>query len=368
MCSEAKEVFDEGIEKLLSAKNKESLDIETTKQYLDWISSLPWNNYSIDNDNIQLARHILDETHFGMKLVKQSILEYIACNILHGNNKQILCLIGPPGVGKTSIGVSIAKALNKEYFKFSLGGTDDSHLLKGFLRTYAGSQPGKLIYGLKQCATSNPLILIDEIDKMGARHSDPSHALLEILDPSQNETFSDNYLDFPVDLSKILFVCTANDESKINPILKDRLQIIYLNGYDEHEKLEIAKKYLIQNALKKCGLKKENISIGDDVIIKLIKYYSRESGVRSLAQNIEKICYKSALQLVEAGITFKDIHKNVNDTQINQNKNEINENEIDENKKNEIGKCGTKILQKFSTFVKKIGNNNDNDNNNNNNN
>ena len=285
------------------------------------------------------------------------------------NDSKILCLVGPPGVGKTSIGSSIARSLNRKFFKFSLGGSDDSHLLKGFLRTYAGSQPGKIIYGLKQCGTSNPMILIDEIDKMGARHSDPSHALLEILDPSQNKSFSDNYLDFPVDLSKILFICTANDESKINPILRDRLHIVRLNGYDEHEKLEIAKKYLIPNALKKCGLKKENINLNDDVIYELIKWYCRESGVRSLAQHIERICYKSSLQLAEAGITYNDIN-GVNTTKednenIDLDSNENDETEIiSENNDNNNGnnpKKSKKILDTLSSFVKHIANTGNND-------
>ena len=384
MCPEAKEVFDEGIEKLINAKNKESLDVETTKQYLDWISSLPWNYYSVDNDDIKKAREILDDEHFGMKLVKERILEVIACNILRGelnlnekyggaqeiepveettdetkkkdepNESKILCLVGPPGVGKTSIGASIAKGLHRKFFKFSLGGSDDSHLLKGFLRTYAGSQPGKIIYGLKQCGTANPMILIDEIDKMGARHSDPSHALLEILDPSQNHIFSDNYLDFPTDLSKVLFICTANDESKINPVLRDRLHIIRLDGYDEHEKLQIAKKYLLPNALKKCGLKSENICLSDEVIIELIKWYSRESGVRSLQQNIERICYKSALELAEAGITFDDIHHQQQQQTTND---AIAADEIKESEA-EIVTNGTnrgkKILETLSSFVKRI--------------
>eukprot|EP01083_Nonionella_stella_P041166 111633_1 len=395
MSAEAKELFDEGIEKLTGARNRESLDIETTKQYLDWISSLPWNTYSIDNDNIKKAREILEETHYGMKLVKERILEVIACNILRGelnlndkpeeddageeeevddivvnkNNEEvsaskILCLIGPPGTGKTSIGSSIAKSLNRAFFKFSLGGSDDSHLLKGFLRTYAGSQPGKLIYGLRQCQTANPMILIDEIDKMGARHSDPSHALLEILDPSQNNSFSDNYLDFAVDLSRVLFVCTANDESKIDPVLRDRLHIIRLNGYDEHEKLEIAKRYLIPNALKKCGLKTQNIHIPDNVITELIKWYSRESGVRSLAQNIERICSKSTLQLAEAGVTFQDIHHDVNHvTDTNHDTCNIDSTNDDGSHGNVSGtgnqKRSKKILETLSGFVKRIASDHD---------
>jgi len=400
MSHEAKEVFDEGIEKLLNAKNRESLDVETTKQYLDWISSLPWNHYSIDNDNIQRARQILDEDHYGMKLVKERILEVIACNILRGdlnlnekfaakqtqkeshedkdnhddddrdndnmdkkeevNDSKILCLVGPPGVGKTSIGASIARSLNRKFFKFSLGGSDDSHLLKGFLRTYAGSQPGKIIYGLRQCRTSNPMILIDEIDKMGARHSDPSHALLEILDPSQNHIFSDNYMDFAVDLSKVLFVCTANDESKINPVLRDRLHIIRLSGYDEHEKLEIAKQYLIPNALKKCGLKAENISLSDEVMLELIKWYCRESGVRSLAQHIERICFKAALELAEAGITYKDIN---HEDELSEDAKSTDDKEAnnDINNSTERVNAGKKILDTLSSFVKRIATDKDTD-------
>ena len=415
MCPEARDVFEEGIEKLLNAKNKESLDVETTKQYLDWISSLPWNHYSIDNDNIKKAREILDNDHYGMKLVKERILEVIACNILRGdlnlnekyatkdieeddgdnneenkdddnkekimdnkgkeeiNDSKILCLVGPPGVGKTSIGSSIARSLNRKFFKFSLGGSDDSHLLKGFLRTYAGAQPGKIIYGLKQCGTANPMILIDEIDKMGARHSDPSHALLEILDPSQNQSFSDNYLDFPVDLSKILFICTANDESKINPVLRDRLHIVRLNGYDEHEKLQIAKNYLIPNALKKCGLKKENINLSDNVITELIKWYCRESGVRSLAQHIERICYKSSLELAEAGITYKDINHIDDDIKSENDGDEIGDKKVDnaneiveENNNENNGNKGKRILDTLSSFVKHIATGKEGDNNNNN--
>ena len=319
---EVKEVFDEGIDKLLLTGKDvvPNSDLESTKQYLDWISSLPWNIKSKDNYDINKARDILDRDHYGMLNVKNKILEYIACNKLKGreyddiikdkNDKdsRILCFIGPPGVGKTSIGNSIANCLDKKFYKFSLGGIDDSHMLKGFLRTYSGSQPGKIVYALKHTGVNNPLILIDEIDKIGAKHNNPSHALLEILDPSQNDKFIDNYIECPIDISNVLFVCTANDESKIDPILRDRLNIIHLNGYDYIEKLNIAKQYLIPKLMIKSGLTENNIDLNDDIIKHLCTHYCRESGVRSLEKHIEMILNKVALKFAEDGVTYYDIH------------------------------------------------------------
>lgn len=271
-----------------------------TRNYLDWLTSLPWGVTSVENLEIDAAIKILDDDHYGMEDIKKRILEFIAVSQLKGSTQgKILCFHGPPGVGKTSIARSIARALNREYFRFSVGGMTDVAEIKGHRRTYVGAMPGKVIQCLKKTKTENPLILIDEVDKIGKGYQgDPSSALLELLDPEQNANFLDHYLDVPVDLSKVLFICTANVLDTIPEPLRDRMEMIEMSGYVAEEKLAISKQYLIPQAMKDSGLKTENIEITDNSLISLIKSYCRESGVRNLQKHIEKIVRKVAFKVV----------------------------------------------------------------------
>lgn len=246
----------------------------------------------------------MDEDHYGLKDVKDRILEFIAVGKLRGTMQgKILCLSGPPGVGKTSIGKSIARALDREFFRFSVGGLTDVAEIKGHRRTYVGAMPGKVIQALKKVQTENPLILIDEIDKVGRGHQgDPSSALLELLDPEQNNGFLDHYMDVPVDLSKVLFVCTANVLDTIPGPLLDRMEVIQLSGYIAEEKAAIASRYLTPAAKVSAGLEHINVNLTEDAIDTLIKNYCRESGVRNLKKHIDKVFRKAALKVVqEAG-------------------------------------------------------------------
>jgi Lon-like ATP-dependent protease len=247
------------------------------------------------------ATGVLDEDHYGLKDVKDRILEFIAVGKLRGTMEgKILCLSGPPGVGKTSIGKSIARALDREFFRFSVGGLTDVAEIKGHRRTYVGAMPGKVIQALKKVQTENPLILIDEIDKLGRGHQgDPSSALLELLDPEQNSSFLDHYMDVPVDLSKVLFVCTANVLDTIPGPLLDRMEVIQLSGYIAEEKAAIASKYLAPAAKSSAGLEHVNVNLTEDAIDTLIKNYCRESGVRNLKKHIDKVFRKAALKVVQ---------------------------------------------------------------------
>lgn len=253
--------------------------------------------------DIEAASSILNEEHYGLEDVKERILEFIAIAKMKGSvSGKILCLVGPPGVGKTSIGKSIARALGREYFRFSVGGLVDVAEIKGHRRTYVGAMPGKVVQALKKVQTENPLILVDEIDKIGRGHQgDPSSALLELLDPEQNASFLDHYLDLPLDLSKVLFMCTANQTDTIPPPLLDRMEVINLSGYVAQEKIEIAKKYLIPQARSFAGISETQVEIKDSALEVLIRQYCRESGVRSLKKKIEKIFRKAALKLVRLG-------------------------------------------------------------------
>ncbi|KAL3093101.1 hypothetical protein niasHT_022551 [Heterodera trifolii] len=285
----------------LSFLDPHSSEFSISRNYLDWLTSVPWGKTSEENMDVNKARQILEEDHYGMKDVKERILEFIAVGILkQQTNGKILCFHGPPGVGKTSIAKSIARALNREYYRFSVGGMTDVAEIKGHRRTYVGAMPGKLIQCLKKVQTENPLVLIDEVDKIGREgyHGDPSSALLEVLDPEQNANFLDHFLDVPVDLSKVLFICTANVTDTIPGPLKDRMEMIEVAGYVAEEKLEIARKYLVPKCREKCALPDEKLVIKDDAIDSLIKSYCRESGVRNLEKHIEKIFRKSAYQLV----------------------------------------------------------------------
>lgn len=294
-----RKVFDEEINKLAQLEPAAS-EFNVTRNYLDWLTQIPWGQQSVENFSIQNARKVLDEDHYGLKDVKDRILEFIAVGKLRGTVEgKILCFVGPPGVGKTSIGKSIARALNRAYHRFSVGGLTDVAEIKGHRRTYVGALPGRLIQALKKCQTENPLILIDEIDKVGRGYQgDPASALLELLDPEQNSSFLDHYMDVPVDLSKVLFVCTANMTDTISRPLLDRMEVIRLSGYVSDEKLMIADKYLSPAAKELAGLAGADVKLSEAAIEELINKYCRESGVRNLKQHIEKIYRKAAFKIV----------------------------------------------------------------------
>ncbi|KAI1639866.1 ATP-dependent protease La [Biscogniauxia mediterranea] len=295
-----RKVFDEEVNKLAHLESAAS-EFNVTRNYLDWLTQIPWGQRSAENFSIQNAMKVLDEDHYGLKDVKDRILEFIAVGKLRGTVEgKILCFVGPPGVGKTSIGKSIARALNRQYYRFSVGGLTDVAEIKGHRRTYVGALPGRVIQALKKCQTENPLILIDEVDKIGRGYQgDPSSALLELLDPEQNNSFLDHYMDIPVDLSKVLFVCTANMTDTIPRPLLDRMEVIRLSGYVSDEKKAIADRYLGPAAKELAGLKDADVSLSDDATEELIKSYCRESGVRNLKKQIEKVYRKSALKIVQ---------------------------------------------------------------------
>ncbi|OAA74201.1 ATP-dependent protease La [Cordyceps fumosorosea ARSEF 2679] len=295
-----RKVFDEEVNKLAHLETAAS-EFNVTRNYLDWLTQIPWGQRSAENFGIPNAVKVLDEDHYGLQDVKDRILEFIAVGKLRGSVEgKILCFVGPPGVGKTSIGKSIARALNREYYRFSVGGLTDVAEIKGHRRTYVGALPGRIIQALKKCQTENPLILIDEIDKIGRGYQgDPSSALLELLDPEQNSSFLDHYMDVPVDLSKVLFVCTANMTDTIPRPLLDRMELITLSGYVADEKKAIANKYLAPAAKEAAGLKDAKVTLTDEAIEELIKAYCRESGVRNLKKQIEKVYRKSALKIVQ---------------------------------------------------------------------
>lgn len=300
MPEQVKKVFDEEINKLAHLEPAAS-EFNVTRNYLDWLTQIPWGQRSAENFGIQHARTVLDEDHYGLKDVKDRILEFIAVGKLRGTVEgKILCMVGPPGVGKTSIGKSIARALNRQYYRFSVGGLTDVAEIKGHRRTYVGALPGRIIQALKKCQTENPLVLIDEVDKIGRGHQgDPSSALLELLDPEQNSSFLDHYMDVPVDLSKVLFVCTANMTDTIPRPLLDRMEMIELSGYVADEKMAIAEKYLGPQAKDLSGLKDVDVQLEKEAIAELINKYCRESGVRNLKKQIEKVYRKSALKIVQ---------------------------------------------------------------------
>lgn len=295
-----KKVFEEELNKLAHLEPAAS-EFNVTRNYLDWLVQIPWGQRSAENFGVKNAMSVLDEDHYGLKDVKDRILEFIAVGKLRGTVEgKILCFVGPPGVGKTSIGKSIARALNRQYYRFSVGGLTDVAEIKGHRRTYVGALPGRIIQALKKCQTENPLILIDEVDKIGRGHQgDPSSALLELLDPEQNNSFLDHYMDVPVDLSKVLFVCTANMTDTIPRPLLDRMEMIELSGYVADEKMAIAERYLAPAAKELSGLKDVDVDLTKEAIEELIKSYCRESGVRNLKKQIEKVYRKSALKIIQ---------------------------------------------------------------------
>lgn len=271
------------------------------KTYIDWMMDLPWWQESKDNENLNLASEILDADHYGLVKIKERILEYLAVKQMTNSLRApIICLVGPPGVGKTSLAKSVARALDRKFVKISLGGVKDESEIRGHRRTYLGSMPGRFIQAMKKAGTVNPVFLIDEIDKMASDYKgDPASAMLEVLDPEQNALFSDHYIEEPYDLSKVLFIATANYLENIPNALRDRLEIIELSSYTELEKVEIAKRHLVPKQIKENGLKDSQLKIDDDMISFLIRYYTRESGVRQLERVIATVCRKSVLAILK---------------------------------------------------------------------
>lgn len=294
----ARELFDKSISKL-ERMHPTTPDYSITYNHLDLVLDLPWDTYTTDTYDIPKARKILDGDHYGMHKIKDRLLEYLAVLKLKGDMKSpILCFVGPPGIGKTSLGKSIAHAINRKYTRLSMGGMHDESELRGHRKTYIGAMPGRLIQSLRKVKTSNPVFILDEIDKIGNNfRGDPSSALLEVLDPEQNHTFYDNYLELEYDLSKVLFIATANSLQDIQPALRDRLEIIHLNGYAVEEKIEIAKKHLIPKQKEAHGLKKYKIAMGNPAIRKIIEDYSRESGVRELDRQIASVMRNIAMRV-----------------------------------------------------------------------
>ena len=277
--------------------------------YVEWLLDLPWNHYSEDKLDLKNARKILDEDHYGLEKVKKRIIEYLAVLKLKKDMKApILCFYGPPGVGKTSLGRSIARAMNREFNRFSLGGLRDEAEIRGHRRTYIGALPGRIIQSIKKAGTSNPLLMLDEIDKVGADfRGDPTSALLEVLDPEQNHTFYDNYLELEYDLSKVLFIATANNLDTIPPALRDRMELINLSGYTLEEKTEIAKKYLVPKVVEENGLQKNQFRISEKAIVKTIDEHTRESGVRNLERELATIARGVATKIATEEIESESI-------------------------------------------------------------
>jgi ATP-dependent Lon protease len=308
--AEAKQTIDDEMDKL-QLLEPHSPEYTVTRNYLDWLTALPWGKFSQDSYDVEKARKILDQDHYGLEDVKDRILEFIAVGKLKGDiSGSILCLVGPPGVGKTSVGRSIADALGRNFYRFSLGGMRDEAEIKGHRRTYIGALPGKFLQAMKTVGTSNPLIMLDEIDKIGASfQGDPASALLEVLDPEQNNSFRDHYLDVPFDLSHVLFVATGNQLDTIPRPLLDRMEVIRLSGYISEEKMEIARRFLIPKTLRSHGLKEGQVSIRRDALALLIEDYAREAGVRGLENLIKKICRKAVMEIVRGSEKKIVIHK-----------------------------------------------------------
>lgn len=302
MPEDARDKTDKEIRKL-KMMSPMSAEATVVRNYVDWMLALPWNEVSDDEIDIDRAKSVLEEDHYGLDKIKERILEYLAVQKLVGKMKgPILCLVGPPGVGKTSLGKSVARSTGRKFVRVALGGVRDEAEIRGHRRTYIGALPGKIIQSLKKAGTSNPVFLLDEVDKMSMDfRGDPSSALLEVLDPEQNDSFNDHYLDCDYDLSKVMFITTANTLHTIPQPLMDRMEILRLSGYTELEKLAIAKKYLFKKQVEENGLKEANITITDSGYLEVIRRYTRESGVRNLEREVATLCRKAAVEVVEKG-------------------------------------------------------------------
>jgi len=316
LSAEAKDKVEKELKKL-KMMSPMSAEATVVRNYIDWIISLPWNDFTDDKLDINEAERVLEDDHYGLEKVKERILEYLAVQSLVGKIKgPILCLVGPPGVGKTSLGRSIARATGRKFVRVSLGGVRDEAEIRGHRRTYIGALPGKIIQSMKKAGSSNPVFLMDEIDKMSTDfRGDPSSALLEVLDPEQNTSFNDHYLDLDYDLSKVMFITTANTLDRIPRPLQDRMEIIRIAGYTELEKLSIAKKYLLDKQKEANGLTADNLVFTDNAILGVVRHYTKEAGVRSLEREIAAICRKVAVEVVRRDrnahiqIGSKSLHK-----------------------------------------------------------
>jgi len=311
----AKEMFNKGVEKL-ERMHPSTPDYSVVYNHLDLLLDLPWEDYTQDSYDLKKAKKVLDNDHYGMQKIKERILEYLAVLKLKGDMKSpILCFLGPPGIGKTSLGKSIAAAINRKYVRVSLGGLHDESEIRGHRKTYIGAMPGRILQSIRKIKSSNPVMILDEIDKVGSTsHGDPSSALLEVLDPEQNNSFYDNYLELEYDLSKVLFIATANNLSNIQPALRDRLEIIDLSGYAVEEKIEIAKRHLMPKQKDMHGVKPYDFKLSDTVLQKIIEDYTRESGVRELDRQLASIMRYQAKEIVlrgklKATVTNNDVEK-----------------------------------------------------------